>query len=245
MSQQPQKSFVDLLGKRVLILGDIRSGKTRLTASLLREAITLGFSTEITVIDMAPKSSLVKGLRVGGRLFEASNRPRGIRYLAPRRVETPRLSSRSAEELLRLVEENRRRIHPLLGKYLSRPTPILFVNDISIYLQSGDFKTLYNVMQAASTFVANGYCGTTLEEDFNTGISTTEHKLVEELAASVDIQIRLSPERLGIAAFEERTLAHARFGTTNMVKATLAEALFACLGKQSAGAARDTYNRPA
>ena len=235
MSQPPRKSFADLLGKRALILGDIRSGKTRLTASLLREAMTLGFTTEITVIDMAPKSALVKGMRIGGRLFEVSKRPDGVRYLAPGRVETPRLSAGSGEELRKLVEENRRRIYPLLRSYISKPTPILFVNDVSLYLQSGDLRTLYEATQSASTFVGNGYYGSTLADDFSTGVSAKERELMDRLAATMDIQIRLTAETPRESAVGQRLEsptpieAGRRPTEASTAKATLVEALFASL----------------
>ncbi len=227
MSQPSSRSFADLLGKRTLILGDVRSGKTRLTASLLREAMALGFTTEITVIDMAPKSILVKGLRIGGRLFEPSKRPEGVRYLAPGRVETPRLTARNGEELLKLVEENRKRIYPLLKSFIAKPTPILFANDLSLYLQSGDLKTLYNTTQAASTFVGNGYYGSTLANDFSTGISGRERELMDQLAAAMDIKIRLvtEPPREPTVAAHIGSRTPEKTMKLQPVKATLLEAL--------------------
>lgn len=237
MPQPTGKSFADLLGNRTLILGDVRSGKTRLTALLLREAMTLGFTKEITVIDMAPKIATVKGLRIGGRLFEVSKRPEGVRYLAPGRVETPRLSAKGGEELLRLVEENRRRIYPLLRSYISKPSPILFANDVSLYLQSGDLRTLLETVQAASTFVGNGYCGIALAADFSTGISRKERELMDQLAATMDVQIRLTAETpresVIVPHAEEATAERARRRPrgANVAKATLVKALFGGLKK--------------
>ncbi len=234
MSQLPSRSFADLLGKRTIILGDVRSGKTRLTASLLREAMVLGFAAEITVIDMAPKSTFLKGLRIGGRLFEPSKRPKGVGYLAPRRVETPRLTARDGNELLRLVEVNRKRIYPILKSYISRPTPILFANDISLYLQSGDLRTLHDMTQAASTFVGNGYYGNTLANDFATGISGTERGLMDQLAAAMDFKIILTtepPEQPTVATrVGNRTMQKSRL---QPMKYTLLEALLTSLRKQS------------
>jgi len=184
-------SFTDLLGKRTIIMGEVRSGKTRLAGLLLKEAVALGFAKEITIIDMAPKNVVIKGIRVGGKLASVATGIRGIKYLAPRRVETPRLSAKTSEELLHLVDKNRREIEPLLKEYISKPTPILFVNDISIYLQTGDFATISATFQAASTFVANGYYGKTLSNDLSTGISSREHALMDKLAAMMDIKANL------------------------------------------------------
>jgi len=186
-----ETSFLDFLGKRALIYGDVGAGKTRLTVRLLEEAVRLGYAHEITVIDMAPKNTIVRGIRVGGRLSEATDVTKGLRYLVPRRVETPRLAARNGEELLDLVEKNRQRIGRLLKRYLEEPTSILFVNDISIYLQSGDFDTLAATIKKASTLVANGYYGKTLSSDYSTGVSSLERRLMDKLVAMMDVKIRL------------------------------------------------------
>jgi len=187
-----EPSFLDVLGKRVLIYGDVGTGKTRLTVRLLEEAVRLGFGKETTVIDMAPKSTTIRGIRVGGRLSEATDLTNRLKYLAPRRVETPRLAARNGKELLVLVKKNRSRISKLLKQYTGKPTPILFVNDISIYLQSGDFRTLSSAISKASTLVANGYYGKALSNDFSTGVSDLEQKLMDKLAAMMDLKIHLT-----------------------------------------------------
>jgi adenylate kinase family enzyme len=45
----------EILHKRVLVLGEVGSGKTRLAARLLEEMMTFVSSEKITVIDMAPE----------------------------------------------------------------------------------------------------------------------------------------------------------------------------------------------
>lgn len=182
--------FQDFLGRKVLIRGDVGAGKTKLTAKLLREAIALGYSREITVIDMAPEMEIIDGKPIGGRLLE-SDRPRDIRYLAPLRVEMPRVKAASAEELRHLIHLNAERIRPLLEAYLKAPTPILFINDVSIYLQSGCLHPLTDVIESAETAIINGYYGEYLAEDLGTGISEVERRLMEYLASSMDIVINL------------------------------------------------------
>ena len=185
------QSIRQLFGKRMLITGDVGTGKTRLTLKLVEEAIEIGLGSKITVVDMAPASAVARGLKVGGRLIELSQSLRNVRYLAPKMVKTPRLSAKSADELRSLVRLNSERIRPLLEKYVREPTPILFVNDISIYLQSGDIETVQSAMRASETFIANGYCGTALEPDFGTGVSETERRLMEEMAENSDVVVRL------------------------------------------------------
>lgn len=184
-------SFHELKGRRVLIIGDVGSGKTDLTRRLLEEAVEISRPEEITIIDMAPKREIIDGRPVGGRLFGAEERPRGVRYLAPKRVEMPRFKARSAEELRSMVLLNSERIRPLLKEYLASPTPILFINDVSIYLQSGSLHPLLEVVERAETLIANGYYGELLAEDLGTGVSQAERRLMELLTSHMDLMIRL------------------------------------------------------
>jgi hypothetical protein len=184
-------SFSALLGKTVLITGDVGAGKTRLTLELLEEAITLGYSDEITIIDMAPATIHVDGLRVGGKLSEFTDKLQDVRYLAPRKVETPRLSAKSKRELLHLVDLNEKRIGRILTEFVKAPTSILFVNDISLYFQSGVDAPLLSALRTSETFIANGYYGTALTSDFETSISESERRLMTKLANDADLVIRL------------------------------------------------------
>jgi len=68
---------------------------------------------------------------------------------------------------------------------------ILFINDTSIYLQSGDYETILSTVRAADTLIANGYYGRTMEFDFDTGISMVERELMDKLIMSADIVIKL------------------------------------------------------
>ena len=181
---------MDYLGKKTLILGDVGRGKTRLTVRLLEEAIELGFAKKITVIDMAPRTFEVDGRKIGGKLSEFTDITKA-RYLAPDRVEMPRMSARSGEELLNLVEKNRVKIRALLDNCLADMTPIIFVNDISIYLQSGGIEPILFIVRKAKTFIANGYYGETIREKYATGVSETERKLMNILAENVDVVIKL------------------------------------------------------
>jgi hypothetical protein len=184
-------AFKDVVGKKVLITGDVGVGKTKLTIALLEEAIAFGLSAKITIIDMAPTTVYIEGRKIGGKLVEFSEKLRTTRYLTPQRVETPRLSARSTRELLHLVKLNEKRIRPLLKEFVETPTSILFVNDISIYLQSGSDEPILSVMRSSETFVANGYFGSTLHSDFETDVSSTERRLMKKLANTVDFAINL------------------------------------------------------
>jgi hypothetical protein len=184
-------AFKDVVGKKVLITGDVGAGKTKLTIALLDEAVALGLRNQITVIDMAPATLFIKGRKIGGKLLEFSDKVRHVRYLTTQRVETPRLSAKSARELRQLIAVNEERIKPLLTAFVEAPTPILFVNDISIYLQSGLDEPILSAMGASETFIANGYYGSALQSDFAVEVSTTERRLMQKLGDAVDVVITL------------------------------------------------------
>ncbi len=184
-------AFKDLLGKKVLIAGDVGAGKTKLTVGILDEAVEMGYGEKITVIDMAPATTMVKGRKVGGRLSEFTEASKRVRYWAPDKVETPRLRAESAEELLHLVNLNKERIEPLLRRYLKDPSPILLINDISIYFQSGRAELILSALKVAETLIANGYYGDYLAFDQGTGVSKVEKNLMDELTKRMDIVIKL------------------------------------------------------
>lgn len=176
-----------VLGKRVLITGEVGVGKTRLTARLLEEIVEAVGGENVTAIDMAPTT--VPG--VGARLSAYTDAVKRIRYLAPPVVRAPRLEGRSAEEVLRLAEANRAAIEPLLELYLSSPTPVLVINDLTIYLHAGDVARVVRAMGAAETFLANAYGGTRLSDDKGSGLSERERRLLELLSKLVDLVVKL------------------------------------------------------
>jgi hypothetical protein len=185
------RSFRELLGRKTLIAGDVGSGKTKMAVELLNEAVRLGYRLQITVIDMAPGTTVVKGKKVGGKMAELTDATREVRYLAPERVETPRLSAETPEHLLCLAGLNKSRIDEAIGAYLKKPTKILFVNDISIYFQSGSAEPVLEAAERSETFIANGYYGQYLAQDQGTGVSEVERRLMDHLARHMDEVIRL------------------------------------------------------
>jgi archaellum biogenesis ATPase FlaH len=184
-------SFKDCLGKKTLILGDVGTGKTKMTLDLLKQAIAMGHAQDMTVVDMAPEARVVSGRRIGGRLSQLMTLPEAVRYLCPPWIETPRLSAKNAEELISLAKRNREVLEPLLQRFLRSPSAILFVNDISISLQSGSMELVMDVVKASRTLVANGYYGKYLSFDFGTGFSKAERDRMDLLAQMMDVMIGL------------------------------------------------------
>lgn len=181
-------SFSLLRGKRVLIEGDVGSGKTRLLKKILLEAVS-SQEGPVSLIDMAPDRLSLEGREVGGRV--SIQEKAGLRVYRPTNVFAPRIQGRSREEVLRLAEENSNRIDEVLERYLKDPTPILFINDLTLYLHAGDLGKLERTIATAETFVGNAYKGKILLEDRGSGISARENLLLEVLETSMDKVIML------------------------------------------------------
>ena len=187
-------SMSELAGKRTLILGDVGAGKTVQTRRLLEEALSLGLGP-VTVMDMAPEARVVNGTRVGGPILEAD--VPGVRVLRSRSIRAPRLSAVDAKDVVEQASHNATVVKALLEQFRDSPTPVLFVNDISIYLQMGDVQTLWGALAEAGTVVANGYLGERLKDDRGSGVSDRERKGMEELAARFDVVVWLPEPSIG------------------------------------------------
>jgi len=183
-------SLKDLINRKTLILGDVGTGKTRLTARLLREASETEGIGRMTVIDMAPDTIIMRGQKFGGCLREVTGNIEGTRFLEAH-SNAPRLTAKSPKEILKLVEENVRKIEVLLREYLQNPTEILVINDISIYLQSGELGLLPDLLEVARTFIANGYFGEKLSLDQDMNVSEKEREEMVRLKQLVDRVILL------------------------------------------------------
>lgn len=178
----------DIIGKRVLILGEVGSGKTRLAAKLLQELTLLTNPEKITIIDLAPERT--EG--AGGKIKDYVNLAHGIHYLSPSKIYTPRLTGKSRDEILHYAEANKKAIEPLLDEYIKKPTETLIINDVTIYLHLGALEKILECAKLAKTFLATAYYGERLSRDFGTGISKREKQLTERLAALMDLTIKIN-----------------------------------------------------
>lgn len=178
----------DLIGKRVLILGEIGSGKTALLARLLKELMALLNHEEITVIDMAPQ----RVGEIGGKISDYLDSINTMRYLSPKKVYTPRLTGTSCEQVLKYTELNRELIEPLFNVFVQRITKVLVLNDVTLYLHAGKLEKILDCMKLAETFLVTGYFGSRLAEDLGAGVSVREKKLIEKLATYMDQVIKMN-----------------------------------------------------
>ncbi|MGQ9515448.1 MAG: helicase HerA domain-containing protein [Thermoproteota archaeon] len=178
----------DIIGKKVLILGEVGSGKTELAAKILEELLTFLDPKEITVIDMAPQRTGEVGGKISDRVCSINE----IRYLSPEKVYTPRLTGTSCEQILKYAELNRRAIEPLLDEFIQKVSKVLIINDVTLYLHSGEVDKILSCLRMAETFLATGYHGSKLSEDMGSGISIQERRSIEELAAYMDLVIKMN-----------------------------------------------------
>ena len=189
--QKAQLKGKEILGKKVLILGETGSGKTRLAAKLLREFAILINPEKITVIDFAPQ----RMGEIGGKITDYLSISREIKYLSPKNVYTPRLAGKSPEQVLRYAELNRKNMEPLLDEFIHNITDILVVNDVTLYLHFGKLETVLKCVRSAQTFLATAYYGSKLANDLGTGISSRERKLTDELASFMDLVVKINSLR--------------------------------------------------
>jgi len=175
-----------LIGRKTVIVGDVGAGKTRLLTEILTHFREKGLTTQITVVDLAPP----KMGRVGGPITEYVS-AEGLRYLRPTRIYAPRLQACNSDDVLRYVSHNVTPSRVLLEQFTSAPTKILMINDLTIFLHGSTLEELLNVLEKAETFVGTAYYGMTLDEDYGTGISAKERRLVEEMLRLMDRTIRL------------------------------------------------------
>jgi energy-coupling factor transporter ATP-binding protein EcfA2 len=178
----------EILGEKVLILGEAGSGKTKLVAQLLRELMILVNPEEITVIDLAPQ----RVGEIGGKLTEYVNIIGGVKYLSPENVYTPRLAGTSPKQVLHYVELNRKNMEPLLRRFIRNVTEVLVLNDVTLYLHSGKLETVLKCVKLANTLLATAYYGSKLAEDLGTGISSKERQLTDKLATSMDLILKIN-----------------------------------------------------
>ncbi|MEM0453967.1 MAG: hypothetical protein QXO98_04870 [Sulfolobales archaeon] len=165
---------------KLLIVGDVRKGKTTLTAKLVEALAEVCGNDKITVLDFAPNFG-----GVGNRI----NVSKGIRVLRPEGITAPRLMGRNCSDIWELARRNRELTEKALKEFLQNPTPIVVINDLSIYLHDGDLSLVLEVSEKAVIFVANSYYGSTLNDAC--GLSDGERLKVQKMMEEVDYVWRL------------------------------------------------------
>jgi GTPase SAR1 family protein len=181
----------NIIGKRILILGEVGSGKTKLAARLLEELMEFSNPKEITVIDLAPQ----RIGNIGGKISDYTDSINEVMHLSPKNIYMPRLTGTSREQILKYAELNRELIEPLISDFVRKTTNILIINDVTLYLHAGELKRVLKCVKLAETFLATAYYGSKLAEDRGARISIKERQSVEKLATYMDQVIEINQEQ--------------------------------------------------
>jgi hypothetical protein len=191
----------DILGKKLIITGEVNTGKTRLSRAVMDALCRGGFSAHIIVLDMAPeipeKIAIERGMQgIGGKLTAPCE---AVAYLTAS-IHPPRLTAKTAEEAFLIAAENAATIDRLLEEFQGSGRDILFINDVSMYLQAGSARDLLRRIESARTVVANGYYGRKLGGGM---LSSREADEMEKLISAFACHVRLPGQSIEEALKEK------------------------------------------
>ena len=185
----------ECLGKRILVIGDVNTGKTTLCKRWLSELCQQGLGARIALLDLAPTISrelaLQRGIVGAGGELRA---PAGSEVLDLRAtLEPPRLSSSSEGEALEKAERNAQLIETLICQ-LEPQRDILFINDVTLFLQARSAASLIEAagFDKRTTLVVNGYRGERLGGGALTRHETAEMSELEKAFAERGEVVRLT-----------------------------------------------------
>ena len=183
------------LGKKILVIGDVNTGKTTLCKRWLTELCQQGLGARIALLDLAPTISrelaLQRGIVGAGGELRA---PAGSEVLDLRAtLEPPRLSSSSEGEALEKAERNAQLIETLICQ-LEPQRDILFINDVTLFLQARSAASLIKSARfdRRTTLVINGYRGERLGGGALTRHETAEMSELEKAFAERGEVVRLT-----------------------------------------------------
>ena len=173
--------FERFIGRKIIIVGEIGSGKTLLLSRFLDQLVRSGLKDKVTVIEMAPNMG-----EVGGTIENYTRNISSVRYLKPWKIIPPRMMGKSREEVLKYARSNMLALKPLIEEYLRNPTEILLINDLTIYLHAGKVEDIIQLINISKTFTATAYEGKRLADDKGSGITDKERESLNRLKELVD-----------------------------------------------------------
>lgn len=168
------------LNRQTMIAGDVNSGKTTLTSLILEHFLNAGYGPQIAVLDLSPDP--IGG--IGGKL---SLRPDTKALYLTAHIIAPRLMGKDAAHTLCLAKENAGKIEALFEEFKRQRRDILFVNDATLYLQSGSLALFLKTLAMSSTQIINAYYGSTFADS---ELTQRERRLTDALIAESDKVIR-------------------------------------------------------
>ena len=178
-----------LIGKKTLIYGETNTGKTFYTAKFIQYLLEIKKINpkDISILDFAPKLVYFNNLKIGGRIqdyYENSVKCNNINFKGE--IIPPRLKANNKKEIYSNICHNFNKIYEIMEIYNISPTPVLIINDISLYLHLGSNKYLINTINKSNTFFGNAYYGSSISSKFSKLISIKEKRKVESLIKNVE-----------------------------------------------------------
>jgi hypothetical protein len=182
-------NFNECLGRSTLLYGETDTEKTYITANFVKFLVeSKKFNPkEISILDFAPKLTYFKNIKIGGKIEDYY--PKSLSCYSiklDKEIIPPRLKAKNKKELYKNICHNYKITSKILKKFNENQTPILIINDISIYLHLGSRNYLIETIRKAKTFFGNTYYGTTIKSKFNKLFNLKEKFDVDFLIKNVD-----------------------------------------------------------
>jgi len=189
MSFHDKLDFDTLKGLHTLIYGETNTGKTFYTAKFVQYLLEIKkiYPKNISILDFAPKLAYYSNLKIGGRIqdyYEKSVKCNNIEFIGE--IIPPRLNAKNKNELDNFLCQNFKKIFKIIENYNVNPTPVLIINDISLFLHLGSNKYLINTINKSDTFFGNSYYGSSISSKFSKLISIREKRKVEFLIKNIE-----------------------------------------------------------
>ena len=184
-------SYSDLITTRTLITGEVNTGKTTLTGKLAECVYDRDPPSNLLVLDMAPSIPDALQPKTGrGRISGFITFPSMHNATVFKEgLVPPRMMGTSAAHTQELAKRNQQRIDSWLKQARTYPPfDVLIINDLSMYLQAGEARTLEVFIDTFPTVIANGYLGKTLGKG---KLSAHEREEMDRLCGFFDRRMHL------------------------------------------------------
>ncbi len=190
--------------KSFLLIGESDTSKTlSLSFFILHLIKEKNFKPEeITILDFGPPKFQRAGIFIGGRVSDyldilTKKYPelQRVKYIMKEeRFRAPRSDAKNTQHVLNLCFKNWQKAREHLKIYEKEQTPVLIINDLSIYLHMGSLTQIKRIKEKATVFFANAYSGKRLIMDMGSNISSAEIRLLKKFSESVEVTYKTTPK---------------------------------------------------
>jgi len=186
--------FESLLGKKVLLYGETNTYKTYCTARFVRFLLEEKEIDPklISILEFAPNLQYIDDFKIGGKIKDYYENSTLCHYLdTEKEIIPPRLNASNKKELYDNACHNYKQTKSVLRKFLNKSSPIVLINDVSIFLHLGNRNDLLKIINASQTFFGNSYYGKNISQraEFANLFSLKEYMKVKHLQKYFDKSI--------------------------------------------------------